>query len=92
MGLFIVKNVASCIVNLLIFKMLPILRGAVIGLTRSQLNSHPAEEDKPLKTSYLNIFMLVCFFIHCGPYFPSFLYAWYLGVGYFQILKHIRKP
>ena len=61
MGLFIVKNVASCIVNLLIFKMLPILRGAVIGLTRSQLNSHPAEEDKPLKTSYLNIFMLVLF-------------------------------
>lgn len=41
MGLFIVKNMESCIVNLLILKMLLILHGAVIGLTRSKVNSHP---------------------------------------------------
>ena len=32
MGLFIVKNMASCIVNLLFFKMLLILDGAVIDV------------------------------------------------------------
>ena len=45
MGMFIVKNMESCIVNLLILKMLLILHGAVIGLTRSKVNSHPVMRE-----------------------------------------------